>query len=685
MKPFTLEFSVRYYYYTLLLILLNSSIDIFTNKASAQSLCQGNYVLAGSEAEAMWAGSLQLSFPKDSTDHLDFSQGSSSLAAVTASGILTAANGVTVPVDAILPEGLSYNYLVELSTDTDTLLAITDDASITISDLQAQGLLEMPDTGIRIRYAGIMWSRLQAQANYDLMSQFCTALSSDPALCELLDTIGSITDLKDWLTIVNYRAIGEARMPSSIPQLILFSAMMERQYHQQDAGLAVPCYSLTGWNNNQSAVQLIDTNGTGTSSLIESYYSLDLLTVELQCAAGFAGSISFRDMDNDGLGNPNHLIWHCQGATPSGTVSNDLDQDDHCPGNLWDSCGLCFDLDDPQINYCLDPVWPGDVNDNGIVNNMDLLDLGLQMSLTGPARAFSSTEWISQNCINWPTELPASSANSKHADCDGNGLVDLDDQAAILQNYASARVGKTNEFESTAIPLFLEMPTSVEEGAAVTVPVILGTSAEPANEFYGVAASLSFDTTLVDMASVTISFSNSWLGEQDVDFIALAKHQPKGVIDLGISKVDQISSSGQGQIATASFIMIDDIAGKQPGEVDFEIWISSSAILRVDGEKFEPRTPSNKSSLKLENDDGWQEPQEQPNIILCQESCGWTFTSDCKIFEASIQATNGLLLQRHLQVNDYRLAINLCSAPVGIYLLQIETECGTVSRRIFGF
>ena len=42
------------------------------------------------------------------------------------------------------------------------------------------------------------------------------------------------------------------------------------------------------------------------------------------------------------------------------------------------------------------PVWPGDANDDGIVNNLDLLNVGLGFGIQGNARDYISTVWQQQ-------------------------------------------------------------------------------------------------------------------------------------------------------------------------------------------------------------------------------------------------------------------------------------------------
>ncbi|NIR93333.1 MAG: hypothetical protein GWO08_06550, partial [Gammaproteobacteria bacterium] len=46
-------------------------------------------------------------------------------------------------------------------------------------------------------------------------------------------------------------------------------------------------------------------------------------------------------------------------------------------------------------------VWPGDTNNDGIVNQADVLPVGLHWNKTGPARPNATTQWIGQFCPPW--------------------------------------------------------------------------------------------------------------------------------------------------------------------------------------------------------------------------------------------------------------------------------------------
>ena len=74
-------------------------------------------------------------------------------------------------------------------------------------------------------------------------------------------------------------------------------------------------------------------------------------------------------------------------------------------------------------------VYPGDTDDNGVVDAMDVIPLGLHFLERGTPRGEASLTWRGQETTPW--DVPATT----HADADGNGVVDGRDLVAIGLNW----------------------------------------------------------------------------------------------------------------------------------------------------------------------------------------------------------------------------------------------------------
>lgn len=74
-------------------------------------------------------------------------------------------------------------------------------------------------------------------------------------------------------------------------------------------------------------------------------------------------------------------------------------------------------------------VYRGDANDDGIVDERDILPLGVHYLRTGPPRSHDDKNWELEFAQPWtPRE-------ATHADCDGNGIIDSNDVCAILEFF----------------------------------------------------------------------------------------------------------------------------------------------------------------------------------------------------------------------------------------------------------
>lgn len=99
--------------------------------------------------------------------------------------------------------------------------------------------------------------------------------------------------------------------------------------------------------------------------------------------------------------------------------------------NVEDSLGNPIHLLDGSFDICIRGplVWPGDTNNDGIVNQADWLPIGIYYGQTGPARLSASTTWFGQHATRWQTD-PAT-----FADGNGDGEVNSFDQTVVLANW----------------------------------------------------------------------------------------------------------------------------------------------------------------------------------------------------------------------------------------------------------
>jgi hypothetical protein len=78
-------------------------------------------------------------------------------------------------------------------------------------------------------------------------------------------------------------------------------------------------------------------------------------------------------------------------------------------------------------------VWPGDTNNDGTVDETDVLPLGFYWRASGPARAVTGPSWQAAPAVGW---LPL---NATYADTDGSGTVNQSDLLAVGLNFGRSQ------------------------------------------------------------------------------------------------------------------------------------------------------------------------------------------------------------------------------------------------------
>jgi hypothetical protein len=91
-------------------------------------------------------------------------------------------------------------------------------------------------------------------------------------------------------------------------------------------------------------------------------------------------------------------------------------------------------------------VWPGDTNDDGVVDARDLFPIGIFFGLEGPPRSSASLKWNAQEAPDWDDNRAA------RADADGNGRVDAEDVRALVENWERSRSEEEGFIPAATIP-----------------------------------------------------------------------------------------------------------------------------------------------------------------------------------------------------------------------------------------
>lgn len=142
-----------------------------------------------------------------------------------------------------------------------------------------------------------------------------------------------------------------------------------------------------------------------------------------------------------------------------------------------------------------DSVWPGDADDDNIVTLKDVLAIGLNYRERGNQRHTVSNAWMPFYCFEWRDTWSNKNINTKYADCNGDGVVDTADLAAITANFSKTHP-RPGAAKPTAGPVIYFDTTGIvfAPGATVSVPIKIGAAADKLPEaMYGWATDLSIN------------------------------------------------------------------------------------------------------------------------------------------------------------------------------------------------
>jgi len=171
-----------------------------------------------------------------------------------------------------------------------------------------------------------------------------------------------------------------------------------------------------------------------------------------------------------------------------------------------------------QPECVFDCVWPGDANNDGLVNMEDLMILGLTNGLTGPERENPTTIWYGQNASPWSDTLP-NNENMKYADSNGDGISNDDDTLAIIQNYTFTHsLNPLKSENSEGAPIFPGLDeVELSDNNKVSIPIYFGTEANQVRDFYGMMFRIDYESEWIKDGTVNLDFRDAFVYDNKSD------------------------------------------------------------------------------------------------------------------------------------------------------------------------
>ncbi len=236
-------------------------------------------------------------------------------------------------------------------------------------------------------------------------------------------------------------------------------------------------------------------------------------------------------------------------------------------------------------------VWPGDTDFNNRVEHIDVLYLGIAFGYEGPPRTSVKGDYVGYSMpidSTWGRKF-WNGLDYFYADCNGDGVIDLQDLTVIdtLYNKSRATVFIDEPRKGVAgitPPLYIRPSTeSISGGETIEMEFFLGDELNNVLDFYGLAFDFFYDPEYVDSLDVnSFKFTpNTWIaggGNPDSVLIHIIKDFPnEGKAEIAVSRIDQKMVDGQGGIFSFSIVIEDIIIG--PKETTLKYGVDSVFVI----------------------------------------------------------------------------------------------------------
>lgn len=333
-------------------------------------------------------------------------------------------------------------------------------------------------------------------------------------------------------------------------------------------------------------------------------------------------------------------------------------------------------------------VWPGDTDNNTFIDNTDLLPIGIFYGTVGIPRDSISNLFQADSSWNWGPAL--SQSDIKHADCNGDGVINSDDTLAINLNFNLTRpveisVNPNNNSnidrtQTLADLYFVTSDSMYDPGDWVDAEVWLGDSLTPVNRLYGIAFTMNLDGSYVVPGSASIDYQPSWLDSIGVNALKFSKFDNTNYTAFGaITRINHLNASGYGKIADLKFQIKNETTLATQLEFSFSGYMandSAGTTINFNKKTHTIHLNTNVGISELENNSSFGISPNPLNTFATLSFKEYQYNSDLKI----IDVVGNIIKQTKFSGKEVN--IEKGDMPPGIYFVQIINKEKMFSKKI---
>jgi hypothetical protein len=313
-----------------------------------------------------------------------------------------------------------------------------------------------------------------------------------------------------------------------------------------------------------------------------------------------------------------------------------------------------------------DLVWPGDVGNDGIVNQMDQWAIGLSFGRTGPVRPNASIEWFGQPAIDWPTTTTfAYEFNDKFTDCNGDGTISPEDIDVVLYNWGKTHQLSPPVYDFPARERTHDIELLSQNGSKHTFAVQAGSPERPIKEAYALSFELQFEPGRLE--SLTFDPAGGALGS-GLQQIVKADYA-NGWAIVSLVRTDQTGRHLDGRIGQLEL----QCPTGNCGTITASQWMYMQADTRIyelEGDNIWPSAPTSTGAP------GEQAVQLFPNPVRELLTVQTPSAASAQIFNVAGQ----LLWQGQLQAGQNEIAVQ--QLETGLHVLQLKIDGRTLYYKV---